>query len=251
MRFESDPGNDLEPRPGVLREAGTALPTGETRARSTSYTVARPRTKGAPERPLVGARQLLEGFDQADVCRQVRLQGDRAKGGRTRQPGAHCSYPCDGAAATVRLLRVPSRKPNLRWDTRPVAAVVSAGAPPSVPIEETNQVICHFGSWRRAREALDLSATTTARKIEARFRARRLGKVWRYTEDTLRETLVRCGRALRTAAAGGGVRVVARARARARPCPGRRRPAPAEPDAVPQALGDLGGGAAALRLHRG
>lgn len=118
-------------------------------------------------------------------------------------------------------------------------------------IEETNQVIRHFGSWRRAREALDLSATTTARKIEARFRARRLGKVWRYTEDTLRETLVRCGRALRTAAAGGGVRVVARARARARPCPGRRRPAPAEPDAVPQALGDLGGGAAALRLHRG
>jgi len=59
-------------------------------------------------------------------------------------------------------------------------------------IEETNQVIRHFGSWRRAREALDLSQATSARKIDARFRARRLGKVWRYTEDTLRETLVRC-----------------------------------------------------------
>jgi len=59
-------------------------------------------------------------------------------------------------------------------------------------IDETNQVIRHFGSWRRAREALDLSETTTARKIESRFRARRLGKVWRYTEDTLRETLERC-----------------------------------------------------------
>ncbi len=59
-------------------------------------------------------------------------------------------------------------------------------------IEEINQVIRHFGSWRRVREALDLSETTSARKIDARFRARRLGKVWRYTEDTLRDTLERC-----------------------------------------------------------
>lgn len=59
-------------------------------------------------------------------------------------------------------------------------------------IIETNQVIRHFQSWRHAREALDLSATTTPRKIEARFRFRRLGKVWRYTDDTLLETLERC-----------------------------------------------------------
>ncbi len=50
----------------------------------------------------------------------------------------------------------------------------------------------HFGSWRRAKEALDLSETTTARRIEARFRFRRMGKVWRYSEDVMRETLVRC-----------------------------------------------------------
>ncbi len=43
-----------------------------------------------------------------------------------------------------------------------------------------------------APRALDLSQATSARKIDARFRARRLGKVWRYTEDTLRETLARC-----------------------------------------------------------
>ena len=59
-------------------------------------------------------------------------------------------------------------------------------------LEETNRVIRHFGSWRRVREALDLAETTSARKIDARFRARRLDKVWRYTDDTLRETLAKC-----------------------------------------------------------
>ncbi len=59
-------------------------------------------------------------------------------------------------------------------------------------IESFTRVSRHFGSWRRAKEALDLSETTTARRIEARFRFRRMGKVWRYSEDVMRETLVRC-----------------------------------------------------------
>jgi len=59
-------------------------------------------------------------------------------------------------------------------------------------VEETNRLIRHFGTWRRAREALDLSETNSARKIEARFRSHRLDHVWRYTEETLRETLERC-----------------------------------------------------------
>lgn len=59
-------------------------------------------------------------------------------------------------------------------------------------IEPFSRLYRYFGSWRRAREALTLSETTTARKIEARFRARRVGKVWRYTDDTLRETVGRC-----------------------------------------------------------
>jgi hypothetical protein len=59
-------------------------------------------------------------------------------------------------------------------------------------LEETNRIIRYFGSWRVAKEALDLSESSSVRKIEARFAARRLGKVWAYTEDTLRETLARC-----------------------------------------------------------
>jgi hypothetical protein len=59
-----------------------------------------------------------------------------------------------------------------------------------------SQILRHFGAWRLAREAVELSKTTTARRIEARFRSRRLGKIWRYTEETLGETLAHCVRDL-------------------------------------------------------
>jgi hypothetical protein len=59
-------------------------------------------------------------------------------------------------------------------------------------VAELNAVIRHFSTWRAAKEALDLSAVTTPRKIEARFRGRLVGKVHRYREETLRETLERC-----------------------------------------------------------
>jgi hypothetical protein len=60
-------------------------------------------------------------------------------------------------------------------------------------VQEFNRVNRHFGgSWRRAREALELSEVTTPRRIDARFRYRRVGKVWRYTEATLRDTLAAC-----------------------------------------------------------
>ncbi len=59
-------------------------------------------------------------------------------------------------------------------------------------VESFTRLLRHFGAWRRAKEALALSETTSARRIEARFRHRRVGKVWRFTDDTLGETLARC-----------------------------------------------------------
>jgi hypothetical protein len=56
-------------------------------------------------------------------------------------------------------------------------------------IEPLHRVVRHYGSWRRAAEALGLSETETPKAIEARFKRRRLGQVWRYSEQTLRETL--------------------------------------------------------------
>jgi HNH endonuclease len=59
-------------------------------------------------------------------------------------------------------------------------------------IPPIGQVIKHFGSWKRAKSALLMSEDETASKIDARFRLRRVGKVHRYREETLRETLARC-----------------------------------------------------------
>ncbi|MEJ7891848.1 MAG: hypothetical protein WKF94_04350 [Solirubrobacteraceae bacterium] len=59
-------------------------------------------------------------------------------------------------------------------------------------LPELNRVVRHFGTWRLAREGLELSEVTTARRIDARFRSRRVGKVWRYTDGTLRDTLLAC-----------------------------------------------------------
>ena len=59
-------------------------------------------------------------------------------------------------------------------------------------VAELNALIRYFGTWRLAKEALELSAVTTPRRIEARFRSRLVGKVHRYRADTLRKTLERC-----------------------------------------------------------
>lgn len=59
-------------------------------------------------------------------------------------------------------------------------------------VEPLHRVIRYYGSWRLAKEAAALAPTTTARRIDARFRSRRVGKVWRYTEQTLESTLRRC-----------------------------------------------------------
>jgi hypothetical protein len=59
-------------------------------------------------------------------------------------------------------------------------------------VETFARLYAHFKSWPRAKEALALSETTTARRIDARFRYRKVGKVWRYSEENLRDTLLRC-----------------------------------------------------------
>ena len=53
-------------------------------------------------------------------------------------------------------------------------------------------VLKHFGSWRRAKEALSLSEIEPADRIAARFRARRVGKMHSFTEEALRAALAAC-----------------------------------------------------------
>jgi hypothetical protein len=75
-------------------------------------------------------------------------------------------------------------------DYRRVAPLLRAAGEDVEPLSRLQR---HFGgSYRRAVEALALSEVTTARRIQARFDSRRVGKVWKYTEGTLRDTLARC-----------------------------------------------------------
>jgi nucleotide-binding universal stress UspA family protein len=59
-------------------------------------------------------------------------------------------------------------------------------------IEPLSRVMRHFGTWRLAKEALVLSGSTPARRIEARFANRRLGRTHHYSEQEMRETMLRC-----------------------------------------------------------
>lgn len=63
-------------------------------------------------------------------------------------------------------------------------------------IEPLSQVMRYFRTWRMAKEALLLAGSpqepSQARRIEARFASRRLGRTWRYSEQELRDTLRRC-----------------------------------------------------------
>jgi hypothetical protein len=59
-------------------------------------------------------------------------------------------------------------------------------------IADFNAVSRHFGSWRKAKEALGLAEVTTPRKIEARFRSRLLGKPHHFREAELEQAMRRC-----------------------------------------------------------
>lgn len=62
-------------------------------------------------------------------------------------------------------------------------------------LEPVSRILKHFhGSWHLAREALDLTETSTPRRIQERFASRRLGKIWRYTDETLKATVVRASK---------------------------------------------------------
>jgi hypothetical protein len=55
-----------------------------------------------------------------------------------------------------------------------------------------HELIRFFGSWRQVKEAVALVEVSTALQIHERFRKRRLGKVWRYTDQSLADALGRC-----------------------------------------------------------
>jgi hypothetical protein len=61
-----------------------------------------------------------------------------------------------------------------------------------VELAPVSQIIDFYRSWRAARDALGLYYEKSPRAIEARFKKRRLEKIWRYSEEALCRTLADC-----------------------------------------------------------
>lgn len=129
---------------------------------------------------LVAAYQVLADAEQDEAFGRLhQLRVDQQAGTDTDM----ARYVRSLRRVAEELGRTPTSDDYREVQPRLVAAGES--------VESFSRLYRFFGNWARAREALDLSETTTPRRIEARFRSRKLGKVWRYDENDLRDALAR------------------------------------------------------------
>ncbi len=129
---------------------------------------------------VLGAYQLLSADEQDDVFERIRaLRVEAAAQGETDM----ARY----LRSLARVAEVVGHTPTVTEYQAVQPRLRAAGE----DVEPFMRTYRFFGSWPRAREALELSASNTPNAVEARFRARRLGKVWRYSDDELRDVLVR------------------------------------------------------------
>lgn len=134
----------------------------------------------APDLLLIAYRALApaeqeQAFALINDARLERLAGENSEAGRM-------------IASLKRVADVLGQAPGIE-DYRHVRAELEADGE---SLEPPSRILSHYRSWHLAKEALGLSETSSARAIDRRFRQRRLGKVWRYTDETLREVLSRC-----------------------------------------------------------
>lgn len=134
--------------------------------------------------PVIAAFRTLTEAEQQEAlraCQRVwiqRLDGDESETALMIR-------------SLARVARELGRTPGIEDYKRVRAELVEAGE----ELEPTSRILRHFhGSWHLAREALDLTEIEKPRRIQERFAKRRLGKVWRYTEETMRETILRAAR---------------------------------------------------------
>jgi hypothetical protein len=147
----------------------------------------------AKQRPLTAVELLIIGYrslspieqdDLIDQLQTIRLEREAGEQTKTeRMLGSlHRVRELIGHAPTVTEYREAIK--------REMTGEIELG------LEPLSQLIPHFGSWRMAREALELTEQHTPRRIEAMFRNRRVGRVHQYSEATLRDGLRACADAL-------------------------------------------------------
>lgn len=142
----------------------------------------------------VHSNSSTTGSDLLLVAFEALTEAEQAEA-YERLTEAHLRRQAGNEGQTARMIRAlltvsaqTGPEPTVEAYREAHERLVNAGADLPGP----SALIRHFGSWRRAKEALALAGHESPRRIEARFRLRRVDKIWRYTEPTLRETLARC-----------------------------------------------------------
>jgi hypothetical protein len=132
--------------------------------------------------------EALTSWEQMEVLRrltEVRLRSESDDLSESERIVASLQRVADLAGKEPKELTADDYRAAIK-------AEIQAG---KASLEPLSQVMRYFGTWRLAKEALLLSngpEQTPARRIEARFASRRLGRTWRYSEQELRDTLQRC-----------------------------------------------------------
>jgi hypothetical protein len=99
-------------------------------------------------------------------------------------------------AVYVRALRVAAAHSDGTLSPDRYRVLRQALAAQGEELPEFSAVVRHFGTWSLAKEVIELSDVTTAKKIEARFRGRVSGRRPYFTDEELLEALKRCATAL-------------------------------------------------------
>jgi Homing endonuclease associated repeat len=145
----------------------------------------------AQSRPLTAVELLGVAFaalsaeeqDQTSAC-LVQLRLERLAESETRHQSLLASLARAAAIAG----------PDLTIE-RYKAARLALGKE-GVAIAEVNRLIRFYGSWTAACKALEFSAGMTPSAVATRLKKRRLGKVWRYSEEALGAALAEAVAAL-------------------------------------------------------
>jgi hypothetical protein len=139
------------------------------------------RVVSAPELLLIAYRALGPGeqdqaFDLINRARVERLAGEDSEAARMIK-------------SLCRVADLLGEAPGIE-DYKRIRRELQADGE---QLQPTSRILKHFdGSWHLAKEAIGLAETNTARRIESRFAQRRLGKIWRYSEQSLRDALAAC-----------------------------------------------------------
>jgi hypothetical protein len=137
---------------------------------------------------MITAFEALASWEQLEVLRRLTEL-------RLRSEADDLSEAERILASLQRVADLAGKEPTQLTADDYRAAIQQEIRDGSASLEPLSQVMRYFGTWRLAKEALLISngpEQTPARRIEARFASRRLGRTWRYSERELRETLRRC-----------------------------------------------------------